>query len=139
MSFKYRIIDGEIILCDYICQSISEFPTSVIIPELINNYPVTKISGSLFAYKYPLVEVVIPDSIKHMDYYSFYDCKNLTAINGIKLERGINIINNRFIFDCNMVYKIAYCICNDYITIYGDDKMYFINNRIFTDNLTEII
>ena len=105
-SFKYRIIDGEIILCDYICQSISEFPTSVIIPELINNYPVTKISGSLFAYKYPLVEVVIPDSIKHMDYYSFYDCNNLTTINGIKLERGINIINNRFIFDCNMVYLL---------------------------------
>ncbi len=54
--------------------------TVVVIPDVIEDVPVTIIKASAFSGKENLTEVVIPDSITTISNAAFYNCKNLKVV-----------------------------------------------------------
>lgn len=135
MDFKYRIIDGEATIYHYIGAS----HPFIIIPEFIDGYRVTSISGALFAYERSLIGVTIPNSIKFIALNCFHCCDNLAVINGVELKEGLNIINDRFILSNHIICTISYEICGDCYCKYNYNDLYFINNRTFTGKLIDLI
>ena len=111
-GMKYVITNNEVTitaLCDTEDYSID-------VPEFIEDYPVT--------------------DIKHL---SVGLSSRLKYVNGIRIEPGVNIINNKFIlfyrpeyeFD-KLIYKIKYKIGDDYVGSRGNDKIvrFILNNSI---------
>lgn len=54
--------------------------TVVLIPDVIEDIPVTKISASAFSGNENLTEVIIPDTITIISNAAFYNCKNLKIV-----------------------------------------------------------
>lgn len=54
--------------------------TVVMLPDAIEDIPVTGISASAFSWKENLTEVIIPDSITTISNAAFYNCKNLKIV-----------------------------------------------------------
>lgn len=54
--------------------------TVVIIPDMIEDVPVTTIKASAFSGKANLTEVVIPNTITSVSNAAFYNCKNLKVV-----------------------------------------------------------
>ena len=54
--------------------------TGVVIPDAIEDVPVTGIKASAFSGKENLTEVVIPDSVTIISNAAFYNCKNLKVV-----------------------------------------------------------
>lgn len=104
MDFEYRIYDNEIKIFKYK----NELSKSVIIPEVIDGYPVTRISHFIFLYS---------NSLKY--------------INGIKLINGVNIINDKFIYHHGFFNTIKYIIGSDYATIDNLSYEYFIGENLY--------
>jgi hypothetical protein len=107
MNFKYKIIDNEVTITGVK----DKFTKSIEIPEFIDNLPVTNIGE-----------------------YAFYNCASLKEINGVDIKEGVNFINNRFIYRNQLIYKILYQICDDYICGY---KNIFINGK-YLNNILDI-
>lgn len=101
MDFEYRIENDGINIFEH-KNRLSE---SVIIPEIIDGYPVNRISCYIFLYS---------DSLKY--------------INGVELIDGVNIINNKFIYRYRFFYTIKYIIGSDYITMDNLSYEYFIGD-----------
>lgn len=111
-GMKYVISNGEATITA-LCDS-GDY--SIDVPEFIEGYPVT--------------------DIKHLSLGLSY---RLKYVNGIRIEPGVNIINNKFIllymprymFD-KFMFKIKYKICDDYIGCYDDYKTSrFMYNNIY--------
>lgn len=105
MDFEYRIENDGIKIFEH-KNRLSE---SVIIPEIIDGYPVNRISCYVFLYS---------DSLKY--------------INGVELIDGVNIINNKFIYHNRLFNTIKYMIDYDCIFINNKDYEYFIENKSYT-------
>ena len=73
---SYYIINNEVTIIDY--DSLG--PTEVVIPETIENYPVTEIGDEAFMCCYKLKSVQIPNSVKSVGDKAFYSCDSLTSI-----------------------------------------------------------
>lgn len=106
----YFIRNGEVTITGFRddgCESLN-------VPEFIEGYPVT--------------------DIKHL---SLGISSRLKYINGVRIEPGVNIINNKFILfykpKCvydKFIYKIKYKIGDDYVGSRGNDKIVrFISNN----------
>lgn len=54
--------------------------TVVVLPDMIEDVPVTGISASAFSGKENLTEVIIPDSVTSISNAAFYNCKNLKIV-----------------------------------------------------------
>lgn len=54
--------------------------TVVMLPDAIEDIPVTGISASAFSGKENLTEVIIPDSVKTISNAAFFNCKNLKIV-----------------------------------------------------------
>lgn len=104
MDFEYRIENDGIKIFEH-KNRLSE---SVIIPEIIDGYPVNRISCYVFLYS---------DSLKY--------------INGVELIDGVNIINNKFIYHNRLFNTIKYMIDYDCIFINNKDYEYFIENKLY--------
>lgn len=110
-KITYFIRNGKVTITGFRddgCESLN-------IPESINGYQVTNIRS-----------------------YASFQLDKLKYVNGVKIERGVNIINNKFIlfyipervFD-KFIYKIKYKINDDYMDD-SDNPNMFINNTMFT-------
>lgn len=104
MDFEYRIENDGIKIFEH-KNRLSE---SVIIPEVIDGYPVNRISCYIFLYS-----------------------KSLKYINGVKLKHGVNNINDKFIYHDRFFYTIKYIIGSDYVTTDNLSYEYFIGDKIY--------
>lgn len=70
-------------------------PENLVIPDTIDNLPVTKIQMYSFNYL-SIKSVTFPDSLKEIDSYSFTDCTNLTEVTlPANIERlGFHVFEN---------------------------------------------
>ena len=74
MAFRYSISDGSAIIHEYLGDE-----TAVVIPAVIDGYPVTRIADEAFRCT-AVTSVTIPYSVIHVGWFAFADCQNLTAI-----------------------------------------------------------
>lgn len=109
-EFSYEIIDGEVTITRY-----NDSSESIVIPETIDGYPVTKIDLYCFWYhNRNLISLYIPKSIKHIPHIALQGTHSLKYINNDMILNQNYLINNRFIFRDGLCYTITYQICSDY-------------------------
>ena len=105
--FEYKIENNEVTITGYKDQ----FVKSIIIPDMIDGYPVTKISSKAFVGRNNLKHLTIPNSVIDIGYK--LGCKKLKFVNNIRLNDNI-IINNRFLYYCGYFCRVIYVIDRDY-------------------------
>ena len=125
--FNYKIVNNEVIITGCIDKSVK----SIIIPEFIDNLPITNIDNYAFSACKYLKDIIIPNYVTNIGDYAFSYCTSLKEINGVKLKEYINIIDNRF--TCSrylLIHKIKYQIGGDYAVIHDIDCIsYLIANN----------
>lgn len=111
-GFEYEIIDGEITITHLKDRSI----TSIYIPEFIGYYPVTGIT-----------------------HYAL-DGHLLLNVNGYDISDNTLIINNKFILERKVTYKITYNIVNEFTSSYMCkwNYRYFMNNILYDINFKAV-
>lgn len=75
-DFDYSKDDEGITICAY-----KGNDNEVVVPDTIENIPVTKIKGSAFERNNNITSIKLPDSITEILSFAFYECKNLKLIN----------------------------------------------------------
>lgn len=151
--FKYEIIDGEVTITGIKDEAIE----SILVPKFIDNHQVTGIGRYAFGCSHNVRNIILQDSIINVGYDAFANCGGLESItipnsvnyidstcllscsqlieiNGFKLNGGVNIINNRFIYYNTWIYKIIYQICDDYYYYCYVDNGYFIDGLDYYKN-----
>lgn len=91
-EFEYTVKNKKVIIDKYIGTG-----TDVVIPDTIEDYPVTVIGESAFMQNTELVSVSIPDSVKAIEDKAFYKCSSLKTAN---LGNGIVYIGLDAFCDC---------------------------------------
>lgn len=76
-DYLYSDSGGNITLTKYFGEDESE----IIIPAEIDGMPVTKIGEKCFEDHEEIERVILPDTLKVIDYRAFYGCSNLTDMN----------------------------------------------------------
>ena len=104
-----EIINGKTTITRY-----NDSPESIVIPETIDGYPVTKIDVYCFWFNKNLISLYIPKSIKHIPHIALQGTHSLKYINNDMILNQNYLINNRFIFRDGLCYTITYQICSDY-------------------------
>lgn len=61
-------------------RDIEAVPTTLILPSTYNGKPVTQIARNAFAYCKTIERLLIPESIKRIDWDAFRDCENISQI-----------------------------------------------------------
>lgn len=69
----YTISDGEVTITDFD----ESFCGDVIIPSVIEGYPVTSIGDEAFAYCQDIYSIEVPDSVTYIGKGAFFECWNL--------------------------------------------------------------
>lgn len=105
---KYKIENNEVTITGYKDQ----FVKSIVIPDMIDGYPVTRIARCAFTGRNNLKHLTIPNSVTDIGYR--LGCKNLKFINNIRLSNKGIIVNNRFINFGGWFYRVIYIIGCDY-------------------------
>lgn len=138
--FDYEIEDNEVTITGVKGASVK----SIIIPEFIDGYPVTKINEYCFWFTKSLDDITIPDSVFNIDYNAFHCC-DLYNINGKQTKNCICIINDRFIYHNNNIIKIMHNISNDYCGykigkhIYSVSLSYYINGECYDSKFNRVL
>ncbi len=91
-DFTYTIENGECTITKYTGSRIN-----VIVPDFIENTPVTRIGSQCFYNNDKITSVVLPDSVTYLDYYAFSGCEGLRAIN---LPQNLKTIATHAFFGC---------------------------------------
>ena len=130
MGFEYKTENGEVIIVGYKDKTV----THLEIPSEIDGYLITGIDNFMFRNFNSLKTIHIPNSVTNIGLDAFSYCETLKYINGIKVNRGLNLINNRFIYYNELTYKICYNICKDYVSSNCYDMRYFIGNVRFDND-----
>lgn len=130
-KFTYEIIDGEVTITGYNDQSVE----SIIIPETIEGYTVTKIGLYAFSNFKKLITIIIPNQIIDIGYNSLFGTFSLKYINNDMIMNSWYVINNKFVFRDDYSYKIIHQIGYDFLVIrrYGE-ICYLINNDMCNTN-----
>ena len=74
-NLKYSIENGEVTITGYIDKPKGK----LIIPEIIEGYPVTVIGNHAFAYCFSLSSVKMPN-VQTIDGYAFFGCSSITSV-----------------------------------------------------------
>lgn len=77
--------------------------TKIVIPSKIYNIPVTAIGNNAFS-SCTFTSVVIPDSIKSIDYAAFYDCDSLEIVT---IGSGVKSIGSSAFHGCSSLESIT--------------------------------
>lgn len=131
MDFKYRIIDSEIIITGINDKSV----TSIIIPEFIDGYLVTRISTHAFYKNTLLNNIDLPNTIINIGDYAFAYCKSLT---NIKIPDSVKHIGEHAFYYCESIKRI---ILPKYITNINEGVFaycYSLNNIIIPNTINNI-
>jgi hypothetical protein len=74
-QFAFTTNDGTITITKY-----TNSDGYVVIPNMINGWPVTSIAHDAFSYQYNLTNVIIPDSITNIEWFAFWSCPDLYSV-----------------------------------------------------------
>lgn len=97
-TFGFFIINNnELMLTKYMGSD-----EDVTIPDSYNNYKVTAIGTSVFSGT-EIKSIVIPDTVKEIKDYAFYNCKNLTSIT---LSKNLEILGTNVFNLCRSLESI---------------------------------
>lgn len=127
---KYEIYDGKVCIIGIKDKMIS----SIVIPDIIDGYPVTMIGSLETLYTN---ELIIPNSVNNISCIGLRNHGMLKYINNQPIIDGFCVINNRFIYYQDMVYRIWYKIGGDYFAEYSilsyNYNCYFIDGFLLKD------
>lgn len=118
--FTYDIYNGEVTIT-----GLSEDYTwinDLVIPDEIENYPVTKIESEAFFGEAHIESVTIPDSVNEIGYMAFFNCENLREV--MLPEQDIKIRHNVF---------VGTALYEDPLR-WEDDTLYIGKHMITTEN-----
>ena len=77
--------------------------TVVVIPESVNDIPVTKIAENAFKGKQKITSITVPDSVTEIGNSAFYDCISLEELN---LGNGLKAIPSSMASGCSKLLSI---------------------------------
>ena len=97
-DFTYEFRDGEAYITGYTGADLE-----IIIPDMINERPVTHIGEEAFA-EYDLTKIVLPDTITYIDNSAFRACHNLKDVT---LSKNLKEIDYFAFYDCTSLEKIV--------------------------------
>lgn len=99
-EFKYTLLeDGSITIDGY-----TGSPKTLEVPSEIDGYPVSAISSSAFTNKAELQKVILPDSVKTVGEYAFYNC---TALKSVEAS-GLRVIEQFGFYGCTNLKKVEW-------------------------------
>ena len=134
-NFEYEIDDGQVIIIGYTNNSVE----SIVIPEFIEGYPVTSLWEHSFSMCEFLLSITIPISVDTIERSILFNCESIYRINGVEVINDFCIINNKFIYDNEIISKIIYQIGNDYYIecyvsyVFPDTYYYYIDDYMYDD------
>jgi len=96
--------------------------STIIIPNMINSYHVTRIAGWAFADKDELISITIPDNVTSIGNYAFESCDGLTSIT---IPDNVTSIGNYAFWRCTGLTSVK--ISNKVTTI-SDDTFFYCYN-----------
>ena len=76
-AFRYRVVDGKVTITEWLDKSC----TNVMIPAVVEDYPVVAIAPWTFVMCDDLTTITIPDGITAIGANAFYMCDALTNVN----------------------------------------------------------
>ena len=74
-DFEYEVDDSEVTITNY-----TGAGGDVIVPSMIDGFPVTCIGDNAFCYCTKLTSITLPEGCTTIGYYAFSGCTNLTSI-----------------------------------------------------------
>jgi hypothetical protein len=96
--------------------------TDVVIPQAIDNKPVTRIDNGCFWNRRSLISVTLPESVKEIGAAAFEECRSLEAVT---LPSSLKIIENQAFENCFMLSDIS--LPEGLTEIHGDAFAYCSN------------
>lgn len=108
-GFSYEIKDGKVTITAYTGDG-----NEVVIPDTIEDCPVTAIGSMVFENKKSIVSVTIPDTVTNIGMYAFSNC---TGLSDITIPRGVTSIGMGAFKCCD---KLKSIIIPDSVTVIGD-------------------
>lgn len=138
ITWNYTLENDEIVEIKYESGEIQE---NLYIPSYLNGYPLTKIQAQAFESNMNLKNVIIPKTVKEIEYWAFSSCKNLVGIK-IDEDSALTKIGKQAFYGCSNLDNIT--IPDTVIeigfgafdrTIWYDKKPYgelYINNVLYS-------
>lgn len=138
ITWNYTLENDEIVEIKYESGEIQE---NLYIPSYLNGYPLTKIQADAFESNMNLKNVIIPKTVKEIEYWAFSSCKNLVGIK-IDEDSALTKIGKQAFYGCSNLDNIT--IPDTVIeigfgafdrTIWYDKKPYgeiYINNVLYS-------
>lgn len=125
-DLSYSIENGSVTITG--CK---ETATNIVIPEKIENCPVTSIGEGAFSECSSLTSITIPDSVTHIGYHAFENCSSLISVT---IPDSVIYIG-RFAFDgCSSLISITIPDSVKYIGACAFDKTGYYNDNSNWEN-----
>ena len=96
ITWNYTLENDEIVEIKYESGEIQE---NLYIPSYLNGYPLTKIQAQAFESNMNLKNVIIPKTVKEIEYWAFSSCKNLVGIK-IDEDSALTKIGKQAFYGC---------------------------------------
>ncbi len=118
---SYVINDGEVTITHFDAYIGGE----VVIPDTIEDFPVTAINYSAFSSCYWITSVKIPDSVNTISESAFYDCESLTSV---IIPDSVTTIGWDVFYACDSLSTVYYTGTEAqwnaiYISDYGNENL----------------
>ena len=98
-GIEYKLYDNYVEITDYI-----DYSGELIIPSIIEGYPVTSIGDYAFSNCTSLTSVIIPDNVTNIGNYAFNGCSSLTSVN--MPDSITNILDYAF-YNCSGIINLT--------------------------------
>lgn len=135
-GITYFILNGEAVAIDF-----DESTTTVVVPELVEGYPVTEINRAFYECK-SLTNVSLPKNLKRIKDYSFAYCYGLT---NIEMQEGVTSVGNYAFRSCSKLTNIkipdgvttigewAFDYCTGLVSVDMPDSIISIGRNAFSN------